>query len=191
MLLSWKSLQRLHVLKPEIRVQREIMVAIPGLPDDLYRMHQCIWQHAEQASKRGVRPTFLYRVDDGLVRVRSVDFARGTVKSFRAGPCRLDLAAVIQGSDGTSRAVSADDLQAWAVSKISQAGFEVRSLQVLDYRMNHGSKLDKITGRRHRISLPVARLALDLGITDPQKALSAWEDGIGRGRRFGLGMLCH
>lgn len=159
--------------------------AIPPEVDEAIR------QHAEQASKRGVRPTFLYRIDDGLVRVRSVDFGRGTVKSLRAGPCRLDLAAVIQGVDGTRRAVSPEDLPDWAVTKISQAGFEVSSFKVLDYRMRHGNKWDRSTGEHHRISLPVARLALDLAIADPQSALSAWEDGIGRGRRFGLGMLCY
>lgn len=170
---------------------REILIALPGLPrpqTDLYDLHQRVWEHASRAATPGVRPSFLYRVEDGIVRVRSEDFCRGTVRELRAGVCQLDIAAVVQSEAG-ERAVARPELEAWASDKLAIAGFKVRVLEVQDYSVQHGIKHDRVSGRRHRISLPVARLRLDLEVTNPEAARAAWGAGIGRGRRFGLGML--
>lgn len=171
---------------------REILVATPGLPTDLYRMHQHVWEHASRAAKPGKRPRFLYRVEDGLVKIRGRDFNKGTVREFRAGqPCSLDIAAVIQSDAHGQRPVAHAALEPWLVSKLKGAGFKVRELEVIRYEMQRGAKLDRETGRRHLIELPVARVLLDLEIEDRELADAAWCDGIGRGRRFGCGMLCH
>ncbi|KLR58971.1 type I-E CRISPR-associated protein Cas6/Cse3/CasE [Diaphorobacter sp. J5-51] len=170
---------------------REILIAIPGLPTDLYHMHQCVWEHAARAARPGVRPVFLYRVEDGMVRVRSRDFLRGTAREFRGGACGLDIAAVIQSVDGSEHTVPPSDLVSWASGKLAQAGFVARKLDVLSYELQQGFKRDKASGRGMRIRLPVARLRLDLEVQDDVHARAAWCDGIGRGRRFGLGMLCH
>jgi hypothetical protein len=169
---------------------REILIALPDLPLDLYRMHQCVWDHASRAARPGVRPVFLYRVQDGIVRVRSRDFARGTVREFRAGCCSLDVAAVVQSPDG-ERAVAHADLAGWASKKLAQAGFRTKGLEVVSYEFQHGEKRDRQSGRCHRIALPIARLYLDLEVENKDRATAAWHNGIGRGRRFGLGMLCH
>lgn len=169
---------------------REILIAAPDVPPDLYQLHQQVWEHAQRAARSGVRPTFLFRADKGLIRVRSADFARGMERSFRPGAdASLDLAAVLQCSDGRELAVAHADLPTWAADKLSAAGFDVLALEVVAYDMRSGLKMDRATGRRHRITLPVASLRLRLAIADQDKALCAWREGLGRGRRFGLGML--
>lgn len=171
------------------RPVREILVALPGLPPDLYRMHQCVWEHAMRAVKPGTRPTFLYRVEDGIVRIRSQDFTRGTVREFRAGSCRLDIAAVIQSVNGDERPVPRGDLEDWVEKKLGHSGFRTKGLEISSFDLQEGCKCEKATGRLHRIVLPVARIRLDLEVEQPELSSKAWRDGIGRGRRFGLGML--
>ena len=169
---------------------REILIAAPDVPHDLYQLHQQVWEYAHRAARPGIRPKFLFRADRGVVRVRSADFARGVERSFRPGvDASLDLAAVLQSSDGRELAVAHDDLPTWAGDKLTAAGFEVLALEVVAYDMRSGLKMDRATGRRHRITLPVASLRLRLAIADQDKALCAWREGLGRGRRFGLGML--
>lgn len=171
---------------------REILIAIPGLPTDLYRMHQCVWEHAERAATAGHRPQFLYRVENGLVQVRGLDFCKGTVREFRPGrTCRLDIAAIKRSSNGGEMPVEASQLEDWTVGLLAKAGFKVRDLDVENYVLQRGIKHDRNTGRRHLIELPVARLQLELDVLDPDRAQLAWCGGIGRGKRFGLGMLCH
>ncbi len=171
---------------------REILIATPGLPSDLYRMHQTVWLHAVKAAKPGKTPRFLYRVENGMVKIRSPDFNIGTVREFRAGrPCTLDIAAVIQSVVHGQQPVPRSALHSWAVNKLNDAGFYVRQLQVLRYEIHRGVKRDRNTAQKHLIELPVARIQLDLEIEDRSLADAAWCHGIGRGRRFGFGMLCH
>lgn len=171
---------------------REILIAIPGLPHDLYRMHQCVWDHAERAARPGKPPLFLYRVENGMVQVRGRDFRKGIVREFNAQRAfRLDIAAVKRSSVAGQTAVPASELDDWCVGALAKAGFAVRELAVESYGVQRGIKRDRNTGRRHLIELPVARLSLRLDVLDQDLANAAWADGIGRGRRFGLGMLCH
>lgn len=169
---------------------REILIATPEEAIDIYRQHQQVWEHAQRAAMPGVRPTFLFRAERGLIRVRSPDFARGTLRRFLPEvPAYLDLAAIIQSEEGRELSVPSDDLPAWAQRKLAAAGFDVLKLSVIDVACRAGEKMDRLTGRRHSIALPVASLKLDLAISDEAKAKAAWATGIGRGRRFGLGML--
>ena len=172
------------------RSVREILIALPGTPADLYLLHQQVWQHAKRAAAPDQRPTFLYRVDDGVVRVRSPHFARGRAQGLSEGPCSLDLAAVIQEAGGGQRAVAPDKLPAWAEAKLRRSGLRPGRVRVERYGVQHGKKIDRATGQHHRITLPVARVSFDLEVGDEALANLAWLEGIGRGRRFGLGMLC-
>jgi len=172
------------------RFTREILIALPDTPADLYLLHQQVWEHAKRAAAPGQRPTFLYRVDEGLVRVRSRDFVRGRTQGLTEGPCSLDLAAVIQEEGGGQRAVHPDDLTSWAESKLKRSGVRSGRLHVVSYGLQRGNKIERSTGRHHRITLPVARVSFDLEVEDEALADVAWQEGVGRGRRFGLGMLC-
>lgn len=178
------------MLSHSIAPVREILIAAPDVSPDLYRLHQQVWEHAQRAARPGGRPTFLFRADRGVVRARSVDFVRGIERNFRSNAdVSLDLAAVIQTMDGREQPVAHGDLSAWVADRLAAAGFDVRAIDLLAYDMRSGVKVDRATGRRHMISLPVACLRLRLEIVDQGKAMCAWREGIGRGRRFGLGML--
>lgn len=172
------------------RLAREILIALPDTPEDLYLLHQQVWQHAKRAAVPSHRPTFLYRVDEGVVRVRSRDFVRGRAQALSEGPCFLDLAAVIQEDGGGQRAVALDELATWAESKLKRSGVRPGRLCVVSYCVQRGNKIDRATGRHHRITLPVVRVSFDLEVEDEALVDLAWSEGIGRGRRFGLGMLC-
>ena len=83
-----------------------------------------------------------------------------------------------------------DELPAWAEAKLRRSGLRPSRVRVERYGVQHGNKIDRATGQDHRITLPVARVSFDLEIGDEVLANLAWLEGIGRGRRFGLGMLC-
>lgn len=169
---------------------REILIAAPDVSPDLYRLHQQVWEHAQRAATPGVRPSFLFRAEQGVIRVRSGNFARGVERRFRPGvDALMEMAAVVQTADGREMPVAHADLPAWARDKVAASGFEVQEIEIQAYGPRSGLKTDCGTGRRHNIVLPVASLRLRLLITDPEKASCAWRDGIGRGKRFGLGML--
>lgn len=167
---------------------REIIIALPDQIPDLYGLHQCVWDHALRAARPGVRPAFLYRVEQGIIHVRSADFVRGIIKELRPGPYLLDIAAIVQGHDG-EHPVALSDLPAWAREKIARAGFHIKHLELVDFGTQHGQKRDRFSSRRHWIHIPTAKLRLDLDICQHDQAQNAWRCGLGRGRRFGLGML--
>lgn len=52
-----------------------------------------------------------------------------------------------------------------------------------------GRKRDAKTGAVLDIRLPVVHIEFDATLQDQGKAQLAWRRGIGRGKRFGLGML--
>lgn len=171
---------------------REIMIAIPGLPSDLYQMHQCVWEHAAHAAKPGKKPRFLYRVENGMVQVRGPDFRTGMVREFNpVRPVRLDIVAVKRSRVDGQIPVEASQLNDWMVGTLEKVGLKVRRLHIESYVIHRGIKRDRNTNRSHLIELPVARLQLKLDVQDQTLAIAAWSDGIGRGRRFGFGMLCH
>lgn len=83
-----------------------------------------------------------------------------------------------------------DELATWAESKLKRSGVRPGRLCVVSYCVQRGNKIDRATGRHHRITLPVVRVSFDLEVEDEALVDLAWSEGIGRGRRFGLGMLC-
>lgn len=167
---------------------REIIVALPSSETDLYRIHQHVWRHvAQECGARREPPYFLYRVDGPLVRVRSDAFTqRARVAAFT--PTRgvyVDLAALHGG--GKKQPVPRHLLEDWCARQIASAGFAVRALEVLAYEVRTGFK----SAGGHTITIPVVRMQADVCVTDPRRCDRTWRVGIGRGKRFGLGMLSH
>lgn len=166
---------------------RELLIALPGVETDLYRIHQLVWNHVEGAVGRTARkPSFIYRIDGGMIRVRSRDFpARGTAATaFRpTAQVFVDLAAVWGAKH--DQPVPQAHLVEWCTQKLADAGYQALSLSVLDHEMRTGVKqaLD--------IRIPVARVKATVIVADSQASACAWDQGIGRGKRFGLGMLAH
>lgn len=171
-------------------VVREILIALPDSIPDLYGMHQQIWSHVERAVRPGFRPNFLYRVEKGVAKVRSRDFQRGCIRSFKPGRCSLDLVAVTRSLSGECPVAHAD-LVDWASQKIAGCGFIVNDLVIDEYNFQYGRKVLSSNRGSHNIALPVAKLSLQLDVADKNLAHQSWIDGLGRGRRFGFGMICN
>lgn len=175
---------------------REILVALPDCITDLYTVHQLVWAHVERAARvarqkhKASTPTFIYRVDSGMIRARSVDLPSGvaSVSQMReSADFYLDIAALT--GERHDRPVPAASLEQWCASKIERSGFVVSDLVVDQYEMRVGKKY--IERVQHNIQIPVARLRAKLKTKDAELCAAAWVNGIGRGKRFGLGMLAH
>jgi hypothetical protein len=167
---------------------REITIALPTSETDLYRIHQHVWRHVVQAcGTLREPPYFLYRVDGPLVRVRSDAFARAAMaSSFTPGRrIYVDLAALHGG--GKKQPVPSHLLENWCARQLALAGLSVRTLNVLTYEVRKGFK----AAGGHTITIPVVRAEADVWVTDQRTCERSWRVGIGRGKRFGLGMLSH
>jgi hypothetical protein len=75
------------------------------------------------------------------------------------------------------------------VKLLGRAGLDVQEMQAFDCRIEQGIKYDKKTGATLDIRLPVFKTKCTALVVDEAKLKDALRDGIGRGRRFGCGML--
>lgn len=178
----------MRAFTPSGHQTREINIALPTRETDMYRIHQHVWRHVMQACGRGSQPPyFLYRVDGPFVRIRSDAFRRtGVVADFRSTrPVYVDLAA-LQGG-GTKQPVPAHLLEDWCARQLATAGFLVRDLTVVGREVRTGFK----PAGAHTITIPVARVEALVRVADQRTCDCTWRTGLGRGKRFGLGMLTH
>jgi hypothetical protein len=167
-----------------------MLIALPDTCTDLYRTHQIVWEHVARATPHIHGADFLYRVDRGMVQVRSRRFGAHYSKPAvlnASRPVYVDLAAV-KGQDH-SEPIAEADLLPWCESKLIQAGLLPNSLSILDYEVRRGIKTH--AGQSMNIRIPVVRVSAKVIIGDIKVSEKAWTTGIGRGRRFGLGMLAH
>ena len=165
---------------------REILVSLPGAPADIYRRHQLVWRAMHNCTRPGSR--FLFAaVSPHLVRVRgAIDRGRPAVLSD--GDIRVDL--VVASRHGNSmRALEDSELPGWTRRLMQVHGYAVTDVTTLARGEALGRKLDKSTGQTLEIRLPVASLHLKTRIENRARADLAWSHGIGRGRRFGYGMM--
>ncbi len=168
---------------------REMMLALPSAQTDLYRIHQLVWEHVARVSTKR-DPEFIYRIDDGMIRVRSDSLPHMSTRACISRPnvrVHLDLAAV-SGTDHQTP-VPSNEIDAWSREKLQQHGFTVQTLEVVQHELRTGCK--RSGGRTHAIRIPVARLEATINVANDDLASLAWRGGIGRGKRFGLGMLAH
>ena len=164
------------------------MIALPSSMEDMYRIHQLVWAYIVPKVQSNLTPSFLYRLDNGLIRVRSRHLPAGRTLFKTLTPQRpihIDLAAV-EGSDH-QQPVAEQDLQSWCQRKLEKAGFGVTSLAITGHEVRRGCKY--ADGRVHKIVIPVARVQASITLKDLQSCNDAWQNGIGRGKRFGLGMI--
>jgi len=162
----------------------EIALAAPPSIRDIYRMHQDVWRHVDKAQSVRHRPVILYRQDQGLVRVRVSDcavmYGRGIPDrvSFESGQAMEWRVRLALWSDLTQ----ARDIKARILEILERAGVEVNFLRFRN-GVAEGRKL------HHVIQLPIADVEAHVRILDPVQAKEAWLRGLGRGRRFGFGMI--
>lgn len=166
---------------------RETLVALPPWHGDIYRRHQLVWRAMNGITRVGTSFVFA-AVSEHMVAVRSDRIERGAISTLAEGQLRTQLvAARREGTRMTS--IQADEMHDWAAVLLSAHGMSLRRLEVLSSSIAAGRKRDRTTGEEMAIRLPIKEVLLDVEIQHPAKANLAWAHGIGRGKRFGFGML--
>ena len=173
-------------------IAHELMLAVPLQMTDIYDVHQRVWAEVSRAQAVTHRPVILYRHDPGLIRVRIADCAL----RFRAGrPVRIALeqgqVMRLQARVALWRTVPRHASPAKVLARVHElfagAGLSGRPGDIqIDTSV--------VNGRKHRlgvceIELPVVTLQAQVEVIDADNAMAAWSGGMGRGKRFGFGML--
>ena len=165
----------------------EMILTVPShCMFDIYRLHQVVWERVVSGQYIKVwHPSILFRRDGPLVRVRVSNTAMATGAPVTSVLC--------QGSD-----MSVDvHIALWRSMREVYGTAYDRAKTILG---EHGLELGKAhvtcgvaRGWKGRIGahieLPVARIEGAVRITDARAAANAWKLGVGRGKRFGFGML--
>lgn len=164
---------------------RELCFAVPDAVTDIYQLHQMVWSHVDALRDVHARPTILYRRDRGLLRVRvsgvAMRHGRPVNVAHREGDVvRLSLRAAlwrhVGASDAASRMRAAELLEAAGLQPL---GVAVNTSVAIGYKASAGVL----------IRLPVADVLARCRVLDAARANDAWRFGVGRGRRFGFGMI--
>lgn len=162
----------------------ELLIAVPGKQQDLYDLHQRVWSRVSRAQAVAHRPTILYRCDKGLVRVRVSNCAMFGDQPVRASFCEDDLVSL-----EVRMALSRDGrpmTQGYARNRVFEI-FERSGLDLIDAQLS----IARASGYKQgmRIELGVADVEAKVRIRQPEAVAHAWRHGIGRGKRFGFGMM--
>lgn len=170
----------------------ELMLAVPLQMTDIYDVHQRVWEEVSRVQAVDHRPVILYRHDPGLIRVRITDCAL----SFRAArPVRVTL------ESGQMMVVRARVALWRSVPRHASCGKVLQRVHELLAGAGLGAhpgdihvETSVVNGRKHKrggceIELPVVSLKAQVQVREPANAMAAWSGGMGRGRRFGFGML--
>ncbi|HEU0198316.1 MAG TPA: type I-E CRISPR-associated protein Cas6/Cse3/CasE [Nevskiaceae bacterium] len=166
---------------------KEAIVALPGPASDIYRRHQMVWQFMHRKARSGSDFTFAM-VADRMALVRSTCLPFGRPSAVSDGLITLDTVALVRNAFGEAP-VPDVKAKAFAATLLGTHGFAVHALRVSRHRAETGLK--QRCGRTFRISLPVRTIVADVRVADPRAAADAWLHGVGRGKRFGFGMLRH
>lgn len=166
---------------------REVHIALPATDGDVYRQHQLVWEAMRGVARHG--RDFVYAMlSPNVALVRSERLTRGKVCAFREDKMRVLLATARQTDRGLV-ALGPADATAMAEDLLARNGIRAAGLQIDGQDLLQGSKLDRDSGRRHAIRIPVSQLNFKARFTNTALALLAAQNGIGRAKRFGCGML--
>jgi hypothetical protein len=120
--------------------------------------------------------------------VRSVQMARGQPCDVREGRLRVLLATARQTDRGLV-ALEADEVPAMSEALLARHGIEGKGFEIHEQSTLHGSKIERETGRRLDIRVPVTDLSFVARFVNRALAALALQHGVGRAKRFGCGML--
>lgn len=167
---------------------REWRVAIPSTGGDVYQQHQLVWQ-AMRGTGDHIRE-FIYAMQSPHVAVvRSRQFRRGAVSEAYEGPLRICIVSARQVEYGGLQALGVESTLELAERLIGNHGIVANDLRVECQSRLRGTKVDRNGARPLHIVLPVSELVFHGRFTNRARAAIAWANGIGRGKRFGCGML--
>ena len=166
---------------------RETLVALPSTHGDIYRRHQLVWRAMHGLVHTG--QSFIFTsVSDHMVAVRSERLERGELSALSEGLMRVQLVAARR--DGQRmRPIANAHMDDWVADLMALHGLRVHRVTVLADFMAAGSKRDAASGKTLAIQLPVKNVLIETTIEHRAKAALAWANGVGRGKRFGFGML--
>lgn len=103
---------------------------------------------------------------------------------------RLKIEIVTAKRDGQRMmALPAESVPAWFEALLQGHGIEACRIGEVRRDIVRGRKTDRHTGTPLEIQLPVSEIHFDAVIVHRAKANLAWAYGVGRGKRFGFGML--
>lgn len=177
----------------------ELTLALPDADPDIYRLHQLVWRAVDQQRLPALpcthRPQLLFRCDGPMLRVRISDSV-----VHRARRVRIDLK---QGQGLQVRArlalwrtptqalyADARAIESRALDLLGECGLEIDRLDLGALQIAKGHKGQRrVHQGEHRIELPTVEVQAWGRVRMAHLARGAWLAGIGRGRRFGCGML--
>ena len=164
-----------------------MLIALPDSGGDLYKQHQLVWSAMHPYTRQG--KDFVFgMVSPRLAKVRSTRLPRGAITIPRDG--KMEVTLVTSRRNGSlMTALDEAETKLMAKALLFENGFEVDSVEVAWQQSVAGIKIDRETGYNRKIVLPVSHLSLGVRITHRARANLAWRNGIGRGKRFGFGML--
>lgn len=166
---------------------REVMVALPDTGGDIYRQHQHVWKAMHGDFRHGRE--FVYSMlSPHLALVRSTRLSRGVTSVLPEHSMKATLVTAAQTPAGLRR-LDRDEARGMVASLLHRHGIMAARIEISSQRMATGCKVDRVTGRRHVIAVPISDVIFDARVHQPALAQLAWRDGIGRGKRFGFGML--
>jgi len=168
---------------------REVWLALPGATDDLYVRHQQVWAALATQAREG--RDFVYRyVSPRVALVRGACLRQGVIVGDLPPPSiKLDFVASDRVDRNKERPVPHDQVGDWAARLLVQHGMMPTALVVLNHSVAIGTKIARAGQPGHRIRYSVATVRADVVVVDPGLSRMAWRLGVGRGRRFGFGML--
>jgi hypothetical protein len=164
----------------------ELTLAIPAaMRHDIYYLHQAVWRHVKSSQRLQRTPTILFRHDDGVLRVRVTDSpvvrSMPVRSTFVAGrPMALDVRLALWRNVHPSNGCPKDR---------ARDIIENHGLQLHDMTIDCSTACGYKAKTNADIELPVARVKARVTVADPNAVADAWSNGIGRGRRFGFGMM--
>lgn len=170
---------------------QELILAAPlQMSEDIYDVHQMVW--ARLASMNGIgqnsqgfRPNFIYRVESGMIKVRITDApvnAARPVSMMREHMAKATVSLALWRDLAVPR--SANEVRARIIDLLFESGLHVQSMRYT-LRVAKGHK----KRGNQAIALPVADVKANVLVDNATLAYQAWRDGIGRGKRFGFGLL--
>lgn len=164
---------------------REMTLAIPPHGEDIYRRHQLVWRAMHR--KAGSGQDFLFAAQSANVMlIRSDRLHQGVESQLREGALTVSVVAETRMGN-VGKAVSDQTLPEWMERMMDNHGFRLQGMQSSELYYANGLKMD---GEKPlAILLAIRDIRMDVGITHRGKAQRAWQMGIGRGKRFGYGML--
>lgn len=170
-------------------------MGVPGVSDDIYLRHQQVWQAMHGIARPGRGADFLFAQKTNrlyVIRSHRLDARHGRVvmPPTRGESRRLEVDLVAMQGQDHDVPIRAESVGEWAAAQLKRHGLEICGLQVLALHRRVGLKRAKLPEQSTlRIEIQTATIRADVRVVDQMALSQAFAKGVGRGKRFGYGML--